>query len=85
MHYHTTVHGLEKWHQRMFEKLGWMVLAKRDKRKHKLMAYKEGVAHLHKAITERLAIIQDPDNKYDLEQLLFNVHSLQQTIQTLRL
>lgn len=39
--YHTTVRGLEKWYQHVFEHLGWMVLAKRDNRTHKLAAYKQ--------------------------------------------
>jgi len=83
--YHTTVHGLEKWYTHLFEHLGWMVLAKRDRRNGKVNAYKEGVAHLHEAIVERLKVIKDPDHKYDLRQLLFNVKTLQKTIVVLKL
>lgn len=83
--YHTTVHGLEKWHQHVFEHLGWMVLAKRDKRTYKLAAYKQGVKHLHDALVERLRTIQNPDQKYDLEQILFNVKTLQKQIAVLKL
>lgn len=83
--YHTTVHGLEKWYQHVFENLGWMVLAKRDKRTQKLSSYKQGVTHLHEALVERLKTIQDPDKKYDLEQLLLNVKTLEKQIAVLKL
>ena len=57
LEYKVSFHGLHEWYKSMFEKLGWMVLATRDGREHKIMQYKEGVQHLHEAIAEKIAYV----------------------------
>jgi hypothetical protein len=76
MVYHTTLNGLEMWSRHMFEHVGWMILAKRDKRNYKVVAYKKSLAHLRKALEERLTITQDADRINDLKELHFNIMTL---------
>jgi hypothetical protein len=75
--YHTTLNGLEMWCRHMFEHLGWMILAKRDKRTYKVVAYKKSLGHLRKAVEERLAITEQADRIIDLKEIHFNIMTLQ--------
>ena len=74
--YYATYHGLHKWHEHMFEKLGWMILAKDNGYSSKIKAYLDGVNHLEKALNEKLKIVKDEDRYDDLEILLHNVKIL---------
>ena len=76
LEYKVSYHGLHEWYKAMFEKLGWMVLAERDGRKHKIMQYKEGVQHLREAIAEKIEETTDLDKKNDLKILHYNVECL---------
>jgi hypothetical protein len=73
LEYKVSYHGLHEWYKSMFEKLGWMVLAERDGREHKIMQYKEGVQHLREAIAEKIGETVDIDKKNDLKILHYNV------------
>jgi len=71
--YAATFHGLEKWHVAMFEKLGWMVLAKAKGMDYKVTAYKKSVEHLVKSIEHVMGEYHDPDRIHDLKVLHMNV------------
>jgi hypothetical protein len=76
LEYKVTFCGLQEWYKAMFEKLGWMILAERDGRHHKIAQYKEGILHLNEAIIEKIHETEDSDKKQDLKILHFNVVSL---------
>jgi hypothetical protein len=69
----ATFHGLHKWYARMFEELGWMVLAKSRGMVDKTAVYKSSVKRLKMAIEQKLAHIRDTDKKDDLEIMHKNV------------
>jgi len=74
--YQVTYIGIHKWTRAMFEKFGWMLLAKRNKHELKLEAYKESIQHLMEAIEERYKVTKCPEKKQDLVILLGNVKTL---------
>jgi hypothetical protein len=69
----STFDGIICWHKRMFEELGWMVLAKERGMSDKVMVYKNSIARLKMAIEQKLADTRDKDRKDDLKVLLHNV------------
>lgn len=78
--YHVTFHGLQKWYKAMFEKLGWMLLAQRDGRIHKVNSYKRGVTELLEAIEEKIHCTHDADRIEDLRILHKNSSTLKQHV-----
>lgn len=87
MPYNATFHGLHEWHKSMFEKLGWMVLAKdkmihskdASERKHmksKIQCYINSVHRLCNALEEKIRIVEETDRKMDLVILLRNCQVL---------
>ena len=78
-HEHTC-HGLHKWYVAMFEKLGWMLLAKRNGWNDKIMTYKNSVHRLEEAILFKHAHTKDTDRKMDLKIMLDNVKVLKEHI-----
>jgi hypothetical protein len=79
MHMNTMAH-LNHWHCKMFEKLGWMTLAKAKGYDFKVSAYKKSVEHLHKSILHVMKEYQDPDRIHDLNVLRLEVECLMETI-----
>lgn len=76
MQYSVTHTGLCKWTKEMFSKLGWMLIAKREKRGYRLKAYLEDLKHLEAAVAERIASTIDGDRTADLKIMLENVGTL---------
>lgn len=74
--YPATFHGLHKWHNAMFEKLGWMVLAKKHGHNDKIVTYKNELKHLAEKIECKWNTISEKDRKDDLKILLDNVNIL---------
>lgn len=74
--YPSTFHGLHQWHNAMFEKLGWMVLAKQRGMDDKIASYKNGVSRLIEAIDCKIKKVTESDRKDDLLILLNNVNVL---------
>lgn len=72
-HHNCTFHGLHDWSSHMFEKLGWMLLAKRNKNTDSVRCYIKGLKRLHDEISHKYKETQDPDRKRDLEELSSNV------------
>ena len=65
-----------KWYQAMFEKLGWMILAKEYGMKDKIATYKNSLQRLKEAILKKHEDMSDSDNVKDLEIMLKNVNML---------
>ena len=76
MQYSVTHAELCKWTKKMFSKLGWMLIAKREKRGYRLKAYLEDLKHLEAAVAERIASTIDGDRTADLKIMLENVGTL---------
>jgi len=71
----ATMHGLHEWTEAMFEKLGWMVLAKSrggDHYNKKVDVYKESVDDLIAHLQQKLSLVKEQDRKDDVQLLLDN-------------
>jgi hypothetical protein len=78
MHVHDcTFLGLHKWHNHLFEKLGWMAMAKHHHNGLKVKAYKESIHHLEQCLHDKLNNTECHDRKNDLKVLLVNTDCLQ--------
>ncbi len=73
----STMKGIHHWHTRMFEKLGWMVLAKEKGYGYKVDTYKKSLDHLVKTIDHVSAEYENRNRKHDLRVLRMNVVCLQ--------
>lgn len=69
----ATFHGLHDWHKRMFEELGWMILAKNRGMIDKTNVYKAGIARLKHALEQKIKSTREKDRKDDLHILHHNV------------
>ena len=76
----ATFHGLHEWHKAMFEKLGWMVLAKAKGMHYKLPVYKKSIDHLIKSIQHVSMEYKDADRKHDLNVLLMQAQHLKEIV-----
>jgi hypothetical protein len=76
MHKDATFHGLEGWHKYLFEKLGWMLLAKTYGYDIQLKAYKNSLDELISHLNTKCKTIKDKDKKDDLKILLSNAKIL---------
>jgi site-specific recombinase XerD len=63
----------------MFEKFGWMVLAKRNNHKDTIKSYIRGLKHLRDEIVQKHKETSDTDRRKDLEELMSNVEYLAET------
>lgn len=82
----TTFKGLHKWHAAMFEKVGWMVLAKNkchseEEAKLKLQVYRNSIEKLKKALEKKLDTTINEDRKGDLKILLKDVDILKEFVE----
>lgn len=68
---HTT-RDLNKWYSKMFEKLGWLVLA--EDKVDKMAHYKTTLNRLREALKDKKVV--DQDKKKDLAIMLHNVEKL---------
>jgi len=69
----TTMHGLHEWYVAMFEKLGWMILAKHKKYNDKITAYKNGLKRLKYELEQKIDSVEHHDKKVDLKIMHHNV------------
>jgi len=77
-HHNCTFHGLHDWSSHMFEKLGWMILAKQNNNKDSIKCYIKSLNHLQQEIKSKHKETKDYDRRRDLEELLNNVSYLAQ-------
>ena len=71
-----TFHGLEKWYKRLFEKLGWMVLAFQRGHEDKILNYIEGIEHFLVQAENKYKTLSSSDTKKDLAIMIQNVKIL---------
>lgn len=61
-----TFNNLEHWTQKLFEKLGWMILATHDKNINQVTQYLLCINNLIIKIDEKIKITEERDRKNDL-------------------
>lgn len=62
-----TLHSLHKWYAALFEKFGWMILAREHGNDLKIAAYVESIQALSDTIRVKLRITQSEDKRNDLK------------------
>lgn len=72
----ATFHGIHEWYIRMFEHLGWMILAKKRGMTDKTTVYLSSLRRLKMAIEQKLKSMKDADKKADLKIMWENVCTL---------
>ena len=72
----ATNDGLIKWYNDMFEKLGWMMLAKSNGMKDKIVSYKHSINRLREHLECKIMETFDMDKINDLKIMLNNVKIL---------
>lgn len=78
----ATHNGLQEWYKMKFERLGWMILAKERGMNDKVIAYKNSLNRLEKAIEHKLKYhTKDVDRKDDLNIMLENVAVLKEHVE----
>jgi len=77
----VTYHALGEWFRAKFEKLGWMILAKKHGYLDKISEYQTSVKRLHAAICKKISKMHDKDKKTDLYIMKENVETLLEHIQ----
>jgi hypothetical protein len=80
MHYteccDATFHGIHKWYVAMFEKLGWMLIAKEHGMNDKTSMYKHELIRLMHTIEKKMHQVKDIDKKHDLQIMYENIKIL---------
>jgi hypothetical protein len=68
----NTMKGLQHWYHALFEKVGWIALAKAKGYNYKVTPYKKSIANLKKSIEHLMKEYTDPDRLHDLRVLHMN-------------
>ena len=73
----ATMSDLDQWYVSMFEKLGWMILAKsKGHMNDKIISYKKTLLRLEEKIKCKINTTYDVDKQIDLRIMLKNVQVL---------
>ena len=85
MHNHDcTFLGLHEWHNNMFEKLGWMIMAKSHNNDLKINTYIDSIKNLQECLHAKINNTIDQDRKNDLKILLDNTECLNMCINIIK-
>jgi hypothetical protein len=76
----VTMHGIHKWYEAEFEKLGWMILAKHKGFYDKIATYKNSLTRLRDDIIHKIGHVHEVDRKTDLKIMLHNVEILMEHV-----
>lgn len=79
--HNVTYHGIHYWYKSKFEKLGWMILAKKYGHNDKVMEYKNSIKRLQCSIEKKIKDIRDVDKKNDLKIMLENLDFLMEHVE----
>lgn len=71
-----TMRNAEDWYKSEFEKLGWMILAKHEKKLAKITQYKINLDGLIKTLEKLSLTYEDIDRKKDINTMLENTKVL---------
>jgi hypothetical protein len=69
----ASFHGIECWYKYMFEKLGWMILAKNYGMMDKVNSYKMSLKRIKCTIETKIKNLRDHDKKEDMHILHRNI------------
>jgi hypothetical protein len=69
----ATMHGLKQWYTKMFEQLGWMVLAKEYRYDDKTHSYHMSLQRLKEKLECKINSIRNEDKRDDLKIMHKNV------------
>jgi len=72
----NTFHGVHHWFKAVFEKLGWMVLAKAKGYDDKIAVYKKSIERLMKTLEHLSEEYESKNRKHDLNVLMMHVKVL---------
>ena len=72
----ATMQGINQWYVSMFEKFGWMLLAKEKGMEYKIEPYKKSIDNLLKTIDHVKGEYEDHNRKHDLGVLRMHVEVL---------
>lgn len=68
-----TLHSLHHWYAVLFEKFGWMLLARHQGEDLKIAAYVESTQRLSETIQHKIRITQSDDKRNDLKIMATNM------------
>lgn len=71
-----TMRNAEDWYKNEFEKLGWMILAKHERKLTKITQYKINLDGLIKTLEKLELAYEDIDRKKDIHTMLENTKIL---------
>lgn len=71
-----TMFGVNRWFRAMYEKLGWMVLAKAKGLTHKVVEYKRNLARLVRMIEQLMSEYMNMNRIHDLKVLHIEARTL---------
>lgn len=74
--YDSTTKGIYSWYTAIFEKLGWMVLAKEKGYGYKIDTYKKSIDNLLKTIKHTYGEYEEHNRQRDLHILFINTECL---------
>ncbi len=69
----TTFHGIQHWYKHLFEKLGWMILAKDNGMTDKTSHYLHSLKRIKTALEQKMKSTRDHDKKEDLHIMYDNI------------
>jgi hypothetical protein len=79
-YYETSMHGIQHWHDGLFERLGWMILAIERGYEDKIVGYRLSIQRLKCAIEHKMKDTRGHDRKTDLQGLFNNLCVLEKHV-----
>jgi len=74
--YESSLYGIRNWYKNMFERFGWVLLAKAKGNTYKVRTYKRDINELLKTIKHTIPSYEEKNRKHDLYIILKHVQVL---------